>query len=66
MDERRARVWVTVAGRNEVVELTAEDQPRRLRTLPTVRQPHTVAVDPNTGRPFATSRTDGTLQLIDP
>ena len=66
LDEGRSRVWVTLAGRNEVVELTAEDQPRRLRTLPTVRQPNTVAVDPGTGRVFATSRTDGTLQLIDP
>ena len=66
LDERRARVWVTLARSNEVVELTVEDQPRRLRTLPTVRQPNTVAVDPETGRLFITSRTDGTLQLIDP
>ena len=66
VDERRARVWVTLTGRNEIVELTAEDQPRRLRSLPTVRQPNTVAVDPATGRLFVSSRTDGTLQLVDP
>jgi len=32
----------------------------------TVRQPNTVAVDPATGRVFVASRTDGTLQLLDP
>jgi DNA-binding beta-propeller fold protein YncE len=35
-------------------------------TLPTVRQPNTVAVDSATGRIFVAGRTDGTVQLIDP
>jgi len=35
-------------------------------TFPAVRQPNTVAVDSATGRVFVASRTDGTVQLIDP
>jgi DNA-binding beta-propeller fold protein YncE len=65
-DPRRGRVWVTLTARNEVAEVVAGDAPRRGRTLPTVRQPNTLAVDPASGRLFVASRTDGTLQLIDP
>ena len=66
VDRARERVWVTLTGRNELVEVPAGDRPRRARTLPTVRQPNTVGVDERTGRVFVASRTDGTLQLIDP
>ncbi len=66
VDRRRGRVWVTLVGRNRLVELTAGPRPRRVRDLPTVRQPNTVDVDPATGRVFVASRTDGTLQLVDP
>jgi len=62
-DPKRERLWVTLTETNEVVELTDR---RRLRSFPTVRQPNTVAVDPETGRVFVASRTDGTLQVIDP
>jgi hypothetical protein len=31
-----------------------------------VRQPNSVAVDPDSGRVFVASRRDGTLQLLDP
>jgi len=65
-DPRRGRVWVTLTARNELVEVAAGDRPRRVRALPTVRQPNTVAVDPRTGRVVVASRTDGTLQLVDP
>lgn len=65
-DPERGRIWVTLTGRNEVVEILAGDEPRAGRRLPTVRQPNTLAVDPATGRLFVASRTDGTLQLIDP
>jgi hypothetical protein len=57
---------VTLTERNEVAELEAGDEPRRLRSFPTVRQPNSVAVDPESGRVFVASRSDGTLQLIDP
>ena len=66
MDEAGDRLWVTLTERNEVVELRAGDQPERLRSFPTVRQPNSVAVEPGSGRVFVASRSDGTLQLIDP
>ncbi len=60
------RLWVTLTERNELVELRAGDEPQRLRSFPTVRQPNSVAVEPGSGRVFVASRADGTLQLIDP
>ncbi|MCP9488379.1 MAG: hypothetical protein MSC31_00710 [Solirubrobacteraceae bacterium MAG38_C4-C5] len=66
IDRERGRVWVTLTGRNEVVELNAADVPQVLRRFPTVRQPNTLAVTPGGGRLFIASRTDGTLQLLDP
>ena len=42
------------------------NHPRQMARFATVRQPNTVATDPGTGRVYVTSRTDGTLQLIDP
>lgn len=65
-DPDRGRVWVTLTARNEVTELVAGPKPRRRRTLDTVRQPNTIAVDPRDGRLFIASRTDGTLQILDP
>lgn len=66
IDRERGRVWVTLTGSNEVVELNAADQPQVLRRFPTVRQPNTLAVTPGGSRLFIASRTDGTLQLLDP
>lgn len=66
VDRERGRVWVTLTARNEVVELAAADQPEVLRTFSTVRQPNTLAVTPGSSRLFIASRTDGTLQLLDP
>ena len=63
LDPARRRYWVTLTARNEVVELTDR---RLLRRFPTVRQPNSVAVDPQSGRVFVASRTDGTLQFFDP
>ena len=62
-DSERHRYWVTLTERNEVVELTDR---RALRRFPTVRQPNSVAVDPDSGRVFVASRKDGTLQFFDP
>lgn len=66
IDRERGRVWVTLVGRNQVVELAVGDQPRVGRTFPTVRQPNSLAVDPGTGRLFIASRNAGTLQILDP
>jgi len=62
-DPRRKSFWVTLTETNEVLEVTDR---RILRRYPAVRQPNTVAVDPMTGRVYVASRTDGTLQTIDP
>jgi DNA-binding beta-propeller fold protein YncE len=68
IDPRRARLWVTLTARNELVEfqLKAGEDPRQIATYPTVRQPNTVTVDPASGRVFVAGRTDGKLQLLDP
>jgi DNA-binding beta-propeller fold protein YncE len=63
LDSERRRYWVTLTARNQVAELTDH---RRLRTFPTVRQPNSVAVDPDSGRVFVASRKDGALQIFDP
>jgi DNA-binding beta-propeller fold protein YncE len=63
LDTERRRYWVTLTERNEVAELTDH---RVLRRFPTVRQPNSVAVDPESGRVFVASRKDGTLQFFDP
>jgi DNA-binding beta-propeller fold protein YncE len=62
-DSARRRFWVTLTGQNRVAELTDR---RLLRTFATVRQPNSVAVDPISGRVFVASRSDGTLQVLDP
>ena len=66
IDRRAAKVWVTLVGRNEVTAVSVGAKPRRGATLPTVRQPNSIAVDERSGRLFIASRTDGTLQLLDP
>lgn len=66
LDAVHHRLWVTLTARNEVVELPAYGRPGVVATFPTVRQPNSVGVDPRSGRVFVASRTDGTLQLIDP
>lgn len=57
--------WVTLTATNEVVgfDLSA-GQPREVARFPTVRQPNTVAVDPESGRVFVLGRTAGVLQTI--
>jgi hypothetical protein len=62
-DGAHRRFWVTLTALNRVAELTDR---RLLRSFPTVRQPNSVAVDPETGRVFVASRKDGTLQILDP
>lgn len=49
IDRRRHRLWVTLTASNRVAEVTANGRPRVLRTLPAVRQPNAVAVDPRSG-----------------
>ena len=66
-DAVRDRLWVTLAGRNQVVGFDVSGTaPREIARFPTVRQPNTVAVDAGTGRVFVAGRTAGQLELIDP
>jgi DNA-binding beta-propeller fold protein YncE len=66
LDAARNRLWVTLPGKNELVELPARAHPHVLKRFPTVRQPNSVAVDERTGRVFVTGRTYGQLEWIDP
>ncbi len=66
-DDAAQILWVTLTARNEVVGLsTAGERLTEVARFPTVRQPNTVAVDPDSGRIFVASRATGELQLIDP
>jgi DNA-binding beta-propeller fold protein YncE len=66
-DRVRDRLWVTLTGRNQVARVDlGGKRPAVMMALPTVHQPNTVAVDDTTGRVFVASRTDGTVQFIDP
>jgi DNA-binding beta-propeller fold protein YncE len=62
-DPERRRFWVTLTASNRVAEVTDR---RLLRTFPTVRQPNSVAVDPESGRVFVAGRREGVLQMFDP
>lgn len=66
VDRRRGRVWVSLTATNELVELQASDNPGRVRTLPAVRQPNSLAVDDRTGRVFVASARDDALQIVEP
>jgi DNA-binding beta-propeller fold protein YncE len=66
VDHGRGRLWVTLPGRNEVVELPAHGRPHVIARRATVRQPDSVAVDAVTGRVVVTGRADGVLQVLDP
>jgi DNA-binding beta-propeller fold protein YncE len=43
----------------------SEGQPREVARFPTVGQPNTVAVDPDSGRVFVVGRGTGELQTIE-
>jgi len=66
LDPVRRRLWVTLPGRNTVVELPAHGRPHVLGQFATVRQPDAVAVDPRTGVVAIIGRADGVLQLLRP
>lgn len=66
LDAARNRLWITLPGKNELVELPARAHPHVLRRFPTVRQPNGVAVDERTGRVLVTGRAPDRLEWIDP
>jgi hypothetical protein len=62
-DERRRRLWVTLAAANRVAELSGGIRIRRLDEYPALRQPSAIAVDAASVR-VAGAR-QGVVQLLD-
>ena len=66
IDPAADRLWVSQTRFNRIVEYALNGRrPRFLRSVPTVRQPNTVGVDPRTGRVYVAGRA-GELQIIEP
>ncbi len=58
-------LWVTLTGRNEVVELSVvDDRPVEIERFPTVQQPNTVAVAPGATAVWVTGTENGEIQRI--
>lgn len=67
LDAARDQLWVTLTAENHVVRYALDGkEPRKLDAYPTVRQPNSVAVNPDTGRVFVAGVRGGELQIIDP
>jgi hypothetical protein len=64
LDRRRRLLYVTLPGRNELVQLPAHGRPHVLRRWPTVRQPDALAVDEVSGRVTVTG--DAASQIVRP
>lgn len=67
IDTARRRLWVTLTGTNQLAgfELSGTaDQP--FITLPSVRQPNTLAVDTASGRVYVAGAAESNLQVVDP
>jgi DNA-binding beta-propeller fold protein YncE len=64
-DPINQRLWVTTTATNQLMELADGARPHRLREFAAVRQPDSVAVDPERDRVYVTGRADGVLQIVD-
>ena len=64
-DNRADVAWVTLTGTNEVVGYKlGTGMPKEVHRFPTVRQPDSVAVDPDTGNLFIGSAAGDGMQTI--
>ncbi len=64
-DPNRDLAWVAVTGTNEVVGYdVAGGEPRERHRLPTVGQPNSVTVDPDSGEVFVASATGDGIQVV--
>lgn len=64
-DPERNVVWVTLTARNEVVGFDLSGgAPKEVARHPTVRQPNSVAVDPQTGAVYVAGQAEGVVQSI--
>lgn len=67
MDPERDELWVTLTAENELVRFDVSGgEPEEMERYPTVRQPNTVTVNPDTGRVYVTGREEDELQILDP
>lgn len=67
VDPERGHLWVTLTAENRLVQYALEDGGlREISSFPTVRQPNSVTVDPESGRVFVAGREEGELQILDP
>ena len=67
IDRTRERLWVTLTASNELVELSLAGRlPAVLRSIPTGRQPNSVAVDTRNGEVLVADAGAGSVQLIRP
>jgi hypothetical protein len=64
LDARRRLLFVTLPGRNKLVELPAHGRPHALRRWPTVRRPRDVAVEPASGDVYVAA--PGVVQRLQP
>ncbi|GAB3290897.1 NHL repeat-containing protein [Parasphingorhabdus pacifica] len=64
-DSRRDLAWITLTESNEVVAYDiAGGQPEERHRLPTVAQPNSISLDPDTGEVYITSATGEGLQVV--
>ncbi|MGB3633798.1 MAG: YncE family protein [Rubrobacteraceae bacterium] len=67
MDPERGHLWATLTAENTVVQYDiSSDKPEELDRYPTVRQPNTVAVEPESGQVFIGGRVKNQLQILEP
>jgi DNA-binding beta-propeller fold protein YncE len=65
VDTTRDLAWVTATGLNQVIAYQlAGGQPVEKYRLPTVRQPNSVAVDPDSGQVYVASADGGGMQVM--
>ena len=67
IDRVHHKLWITLTALNRLAEFSyAHGVLRLLGTMPTVRQPNSVAVDPVRGWVFVTGAVGGVLEIIHP
>ncbi|WP_243787669.1 YncE family protein [Saccharopolyspora gloriosae] len=66
-DPARDLAWITLTATNELVGYDiAGGEPREVHRMPTVQQPDSVTVDPETGHVYVASATGAGLQVVTP
>lgn len=66
-DPGRGTIWLSLSERGQAVPVDVRgEKPKVGRRVNTVINPFSMAVDTDTGRLAVASRTEGTLQLVDP